>query len=43
MSEEHFWTVVAAVGQVAGAFATFLAVLVSLYLERARDEGPTPS
>jgi len=32
MDDQLFWTIVAAVGQVAGAVATFAAVLVSLYL-----------
>lgn len=33
-AEALFWTKVAAIGQVAGAAATFLAVVVSLYLAR---------
>ena len=32
MDDQLFWTIVAAVGQVAGAVATFAAVVVSLYL-----------
>jgi hypothetical protein len=32
-----FWTKVAAIGQVAGAVATFLAVIVALYLGRAQQ------
>lgn len=32
MDQQQFWTIVAAVGQVAGAVATFSAVVVSLYL-----------
>lgn len=35
MSEEIFWAKWAAIGQIAGAIATFLAVIVSLYIARS--------